>query len=317
MVIADREVWERMGIERQLSASNLSIRRGTAFASSETAMIAMATDAHVLAVGLGPVTARVLQTASSLELVVKCGIGTDNIDLQEATRRKIRVVRTSGVNFGGVAEYVIGSCISYYRRLARLDSAVRAGQWAEAREAWAGNLASLSGKSLGMIGYGAIGRQLAHLAAAHGMDVMAFDPYATSEGDSVRMVPLEQLLAEADIVSVHAVLSNETRGLIGEPQLALMKPTAILVNTARGPIVQQEALVDALRRGTIAGALLDVLETEPPLPESAILAAPNCLLSPHVAGCTADGYLEIGRRAAELITDYLSNRPFRERDVVA
>ena len=300
VLIADREVSERMDLARLLRRQGLEVRCGTPFASTETEMLAQIAGVDVVTVGLGRVSSAVIAAgAPRLRLVVKCGIGTDNIDIVAARDSGVRVLRTSGVNFYGVAEYVVGGVIALLRRVRTLDAAVRAGQWNSVRNEVAGLLPTLQGATLGIIGFGAIGRALADLAQAHGMRVVVFDPYAKVEPPIVA-APLPQLLGQSDVVSVHAMLTSETQGLIGRAQIAQMKPSAILVNTSRGPIVDDLAVADALHRRELGGALLDVFTTEPPSSDHPILTAPNCILTPHLAGCTRQGYEEIGARAAQL-----------------
>ncbi len=320
VLIPDTEASERMGLARRLAGlTGVRVRVGVEFSSSEQQLVEMTGDADVLAVALARVSRRVIESAPQLRLIVKCGIGTENIDVAVARARGIVVARTSGINFGGVAEFVIGACIALYRRVPHLDAAVPHGEWTDRRIELAGRLPSLEGKLIGLVGFGAIAREVARLARAHRMTVLASDPYV-SDGDcaaaGVTRVELDELLRRADIVSVHVVLTSETRGLLNAARLALMPSHALLVNTARGGIVDQAALTERLATGRLAGAVLDVLEVEPPDPADPLLRRPNCLLSPHLAGCTTAGYEEIGERAAALIAGYIDGRPIPERDVV-
>lgn len=318
--MADTEASERMGLTRRLAAIPIAtVRVGSDFSTSEDRLVELVGDADVLAVALGRVSARVIARAPNLRLIVKCGIGTENIDVNAALAREIGVARTSGINFGGVAEFVIGACINFYRQFGSLDHAVRAGSWASSRVEWAGRLPTLAGKRIGIIGFGAIGREVARLAHAHGMSVLTSDPYlsaADCAAAGATQVDLNELLQNSDIVSVHVLLTKETRGLLDASRLALLPAHAVLVNTSRGGIVDEVALARRLETGRLAGAILDVLEREPPPVGHPLLRLPNCLLSPHVAGCTTAGYEEIGERATAIIARYVSGEPIAEKDVV-
>ena len=222
------------------------------------------------------------------------------------------MLRVAGVNFRGVAEYVIGATIALNRQMVALDRGVRAGEWAQLRSEWTGRLPALTGKTLGIVGVGSIGAEVARLAHAHGMELLGFDPYlhpARAAELGVTLVEKEELLERADVVSVHVLLDDSTRGMLSNQEFARMKPTAFLVNSARGPIVDQAALARALADKEIAAAALDVFEQEPLDPASPLIALENCLLSPHLAGCTDYGYDEIGTTAAELIESFVGGQP--------
>lgn len=311
--IPDLEASDRMGLAEKLRAvPNIQLRIGNFFRADANHLVDTVADAEVLCVALGRVTREVIEAAPRLRLIVKCGIGTDNIDVVAANSRGVDVVRTAGVNFEGVAEFVIGVCIAYYRQLVKFDGAVRLGAWDELRRQSAGLLPGLAGRTIGIVGVGAIGRELARLALAHRMNVLGCDPFihwAALEAMGVASASLDDVLTEADIVSLHVVLTESTRHLISGPELSRMKSTALLVNTSRGPIVDEKALVDALRSRSIGGALLDVYEIEPPVAASPLFEFDNCVLSPHLAGCTDRGYVEIGSRAAGLVEACLNGSP--------
>ena len=199
--IPDTEAGERMGLADRLSGlPGVSVRLGDSFSTPADEVAAGVGGADVLCVALARVDAAVFEVAESLRLVVKCGIGTENIDLEAARARGVGVVRTSGVNVHGAAEYVIASALLVGRQLRSLDAEVRAGRWAEARLQWAGRISSLAGKTIGIVGLGAIGRETTRLALAHGMSVLASDPFvdATSAAAlGAELVPLERLLENA------------------------------------------------------------------------------------------------------------------------
>ena len=308
--IPDTEAGERMGMAERLSTlPGVSVRLGERFSTPADEVAAGVSGADVLCVALARVDGSVFEAADRLRLVVKCGIGTESIDLDAARATGVGVVRTSGVNVHGAAEYVIASALMVGRRLPWLDADVRAGRWAQARLEWAGKISSLSGKTIGIVGLGAIGRETARLALGHGMAVLASDPFvdqAFAASSGVELVVLERLLAEADVVAVHVVLDESTHHLFGADEFAAMKATAIFVNAARGGVVDTEALAGALRSGSIAHAVVDVLEEEPPGADNPLFELENCTLTPHLGGCTDHGYDEIGALATELIDRHLS-----------
>lgn len=318
--IPDLEATERMHLlEYVFQAVGTHPRVGRHFSASAREVYDSVGGAEILGVALGRVDASVFEAASRLRLVVKCGIGTDNIDLVAARSAGVRVVRTAGVNFRGVAEFVIGATIAHLRRFSALDQAVRTGKWDSIRAELAGRLDSLVGRTLGLVGFGVIGSEVARLAQAHGMSVMVYDPWVDRDRlQSAGVAParLDQVLASADVVSLHVVLNDSTRHIIDERELALMRPTALLVNTSRGPVVNEAVLIEALEEGRIAGAVLDVFESEPVPRDSRLLSVANCLLSPHVAGCTATGYREIGQLAAELMRAFLTGEELPAQCVV-
>lgn len=318
--IPDTEASERMAMEARLSAlPGVSVRLGERFSTPASELVSSIGDAEVLCVALARVDAAVIAAAPSLRFVVKCGIGTENIDLEAAREHGVGVVRTAGVNVHGAAEYVIAAALFHGRRLAALDVDVREHRWPEARLEWAGRISSLAGKTIGIVGLGAIGRRTARLAVAHGMRVLASDPFADAAdaaAQGVELTTLEHLLGESDVVTVHVVLDQSTHHLFGSEQFQAMKPTALFVNAARGGVVDTDALVDALGSGAIAHAVVDVLEEEPPPDDHPLLEMTNCTLTPHIAGCTDQGYNEIGTLAAELVEKFLAGDPLPDACVV-
>jgi glyoxylate reductase len=219
-----------------------------------------------------------------LRIVAQHAVGFDNVDLEAATTRGVVVTNTPGVLTAATAEFTLALLLALVRRVAEGDRLVRAREpWSWEPTAMLG--AGLAGKTLGLVGRGRIGGEVARLAEAFGMRVV----HSTRSGG----VPLEQLLAEADAVSLHVPLTPETRHLIDGGALALMRPTAVLVNTSRGPVVDEAALADALESGTLAGAGLDVYEREPEV-EPRLLRLPNVVLTPHVASATVEARKAMG-----------------------
>jgi phosphoglycerate dehydrogenase-like enzyme len=255
-------------------------------------------------------TDRVLAGCPRLRLISIWGTGTDNVDLAACRARGVAVTNTPGVNAHAVAEHTVALMLAITRRIPAMDRDTRAGQWPR------GLLVQLEGQTVGLIGLGAIGSRVAELLRPFGVRLLA----ATHGPDGgraaavgARHVPIETLLRESDIVSLHLRLSEDTRGYLGPDRLALMKPTAFLVNTARGGVVDKAALVDALRENRLAGAALDVFHAEPIPAGDPILSLPNVVLTPHNGGMTRE-VIDAGlRRAVENIEHFLAGRP---RDVV-
>ncbi len=228
----------------------------------------------------------VFRRAPNLRLLSLWGTGTDNIDLDAAARYGVTVTNTPGVSAFSVAEHALALMLAVARRIPRLDAEVRQGRWPR------GQAAQMHGKTLGIVGLGAVGRQFGRLGAGIGMHVKAW----TMHPDPARgfeLVSLDDLFRQSDVVSLHLRLSADTRGFIGAGELDKMKPSAILINTARGPIVDQEALLDALTAGRIAGAGLDVFDVEPLAPDHRLTRLENVVLTPHSAGITPE-VLEAG-----------------------
>lgn len=245
-----------------------------------------------------------LAAAPGLQVVARMGVGLDNIDLAACKARGIEVSPSIGANALSVAEYVIVTAMILLRRQAlRSTAALVAGEWP--RERLAGG-AELAGRTMGIIGFGSIGQVLGAKASAMGMDVIACDsmlPADASAWTKARRVAFDDLIAEADVISLHCPLLPETRNLIGAAQFARMKPGAVVVNSARGGIVNEADCADALRTGRIAGAALDSFTSEPITREIGSLfdGLDNVILTPHIAGVTLESNKRIGMAAVDTI----------------
>jgi D-3-phosphoglycerate dehydrogenase len=250
------------------------------------------------------VTADAIAKAAKLKVIGRAGIGVDNIDVKAATAKRVPVVNAPTGSTISVAELALGHMLSLARQIPEADRSVKEGKWEKKR--FEGR--ELHGKVLGLIGSGRIGAEVARRAQAFGMEVAAFDPYLpapAAKERGIRLVDsLPALLMEADVISIHAALTPETKGMIGAKQLALMKRTATVVNCARGEIVQEAALAEALKAGAIAGAALDVYEKEPPA-GSPILAAPNTVLTPHLGASTQEAQARAGGIIADQVLKVL------------
>ncbi len=244
-----------------------------------------------------------LAASHNLKIVAKHGVGTNDIDVAAAKALGIPVIMATGANAHSVAEHALGLILALTKDFLRQDGHIRAGLWD--KKLYAGH--ELRGQRLGLVGFGLIGQILARLAAPIGMRVSAYDPFAPDEafaGGVARTTSLEALLAECDVVSLHCPLTEGTRGLIGAREFGLMKPTAFLVNTARGEVVDEPALIAALQGGRIAGAGLDSFAEEPPR-ASSLWQFPNVILTPHVAGVTEEARRAVSIMTAENVLAYL------------
>jgi phosphoglycerate dehydrogenase-like enzyme len=235
-------------------------------------------------------TGRVMERAPRLRLISVWGTGTDHVDLAASRQRNIVVTNTPGVSAASVAEHALALLLATARRIPQADAATRRGEWPR------GQGVELRGKTCGVVGLGAIGRQFAALARGIGMRVVAWTMHPQPL-PGVELVELDELFRASDVVSMHLRLSQDTAGFIGARQLALMKQSAILINTARGAIVEEAALIDALSTHRIAAAGLDVFAAEPLAEGHPLTKLPNIVITPHCAGITPEA-LEAGLRMA-------------------
>jgi len=255
------------------------------------------------------VTPDLLSVAGHCQIVARAGAGVDNIDVGAASELGIVVTSTPDENSISVAEQVLGMMLCLARKLPGADASVKRGEWN--RMAFLG--VELFGKTLGLLGLGRIGARVALRAAAFGMRIIAHDPYLTKNQFMVtetgaELVDMDTLLKDSDFVSLHVPLTADTKHMIDGEALTKMKPTAYLINTARGAAVDEKALYDALTAGTIAGAALDVREEEPPKP-SALHSLENVLLAPHVAAFTYEAQDKVVEALSEDVDMVLSGKP--------
>lgn len=246
------------------------------------------------------VNGALLEAAPKLKVIGRLGVGLDNIDLEVARARSVTVSSPRGANATAAAEYVFAAMFQVTRRIGDANASVRRGQWD--RTGFTGS--ELAGKTLGIVGLGDIGVRLAYRARAFCMQVIAYAPSKRETAFpvvdlGVRLVPFDQLVRESDFISVHVPLSAETRHLFGLETFRAMKPTGWLINTARGGVVDERALAQALRAQFLAGAVLDVRESEPPPPGDPLAALPNAIMTPHVAGLTHESQARIGELVLE------------------
>jgi D-3-phosphoglycerate dehydrogenase len=262
-----------------------------------------AKDADVIMVVYAKIAEKIINSAAKLRGIARYGIGVDNIDLKAASKRRIPVANVPDYCIGTVADHAFALILALNRKLLLADNILRSGEygiWTSPSPKLMG--VDLEGKVLGLVGIGKIGSAVAARAKGFGMKVMAFDPYIPkeiAEKLGVELVDLETLLKNADFISIHVPLTPETRGIIGEKELRLMKRTAYIINTARGPIIQEKALYKALKNGWIAGAGLDVYEKEPPDPDNPLFKLENVILTPHIAYYTKEAIWRLEMSAVE------------------
>jgi len=255
------------------------------------------------------VDAGIVAAGTRLQVIGRAGVGVDNVDLEAATRAGITVVNAPTGNTIAAAEHTLALLYGVARKIAAADASVRRGEWKRAQFTGL----ELRGRTLGIVGLGKIGQAIAARARAMEMTVLAADPFVTAEQAAhhgVELVSFDDLLARADVVSVHVPLTRATRGLIGTDQLGRMKAGAILLNVARGGVIDEAAVAAALASGHLAGAGVDVFETEPPT-GSPLLDAPNTLLTPHLGASTAEAQVAVAEEVADQVLDVLAGRSAR------
>jgi D-3-phosphoglycerate dehydrogenase len=257
------------------------------------------------------VTAEVLAAARYLQVVGRAGSGVDNIDVEAATRHGVLVINAPEANTVAVAEHTLALMLAFARHIPEATAGLREGRWEKKRLMGS----ELLDKTLGLVGLGRVGGAVARRAAAFGMHLLAYDPFVAPERAAqmgVELVSLDDLLARSDYVSLHAPGGERTRGLIDAAALARMKPGAVLINCARGDLVVQEALCEALCSGALGGAALDVFPDEPHV-DADLRACPNLLLTPHLGASTAEAQTSAGLEVARQVLDVLDGRPARYR----
>jgi D-3-phosphoglycerate dehydrogenase / 2-oxoglutarate reductase len=270
-------------------------------------------DASLLVTHLAPISRSMLERLPNLKFIAVSRGGPVNVDMQAARDHKVLVVNTPGRNASAVAEFTIGAILAETRLIRSGHESLRAGEWR-------GDLyrADRTGRELGemtvgIVGYGAIGSRVVKLLKAFGCKLLVADPYvqlsAQDRSDGVEHVAIEELLTRADVISLHARVTSETTGFIGCDALARVKPGAVLINTARGPLVDYQALYEALSSGRLAGAMLDTFAVEPVPPDWPLLQLPNVTLTPHIAGASVRTVTIAADQAAEEVRRFLAGEP--------
>ena len=258
-------------------------------------------DVRIIVVQFAPVSRLLMDAAPQLKVIGVVRGGAENIDLATATARGISVLNTPGRNARAVAECTLGMILSEVRNLARSHAGLRAGRW-EREFPNSREIPELYGKTVGLIGYGAVAQLVAHYLVAFGSRILAYDPYFQGDPGPAHLVPLDDLLRNADVVSLHARLTAENHHLLGQREFSVMKRSAVLVNTARSGLVDEEALIVALRDRVIMGAALVVFDTEPLPTDHPFLYLDNVTVTAHLAGSTIDAF----RNSPALMAQHLS-----------
>ncbi|MFG2502904.1 2-hydroxyacid dehydrogenase [Streptomyces sp. NPDC048441] len=271
-------------------------------------------EAHIIITGLAPVTAEHIAAAPDLEVVQCASHGFDYVDVNAARERSVSVcsIGSSGAEKQNVAEQTFALMLALAKQLIPAHTALTEADWALPRLQQ--SITELSGKTLGIVGLGHIGEEVARRAVVFDMSIVYAGPRPVASETEARLggarhVELDELLRTSDYVSLHAPLTDDTRHLLDAERLALLKPTAFVINTSRGALIDQDALADALVAGTLAGAGIDVFDPEPPTAALRLLKAPNVVLSPHVAGVTRETLVRIGLAAIQNVVGHLEGKP--------
>ncbi len=285
------------------------------FMGNPAEISAFIADAEVLINHLAPVNGAMLDAHPALKLIAVCRGGPVNIDMAAARERGITVVNTPGRNAAAVAEFTIGMILAQTRLITLGHTALAAGEWRG--DLYRADItgSELSALTIGVVGYGQIGTRVVRLLKSFGCRILVADPYVQlspgDRDDGVAKVALDELLAQSDVISLHARVTAETTGFIGRRELALMKPSAYLINTARGPLVDYAALYEALAGRQIRGAALETFAVEPAPPDLPLLGLPNVTLTPHIAGASLQTVERSAAMVAEEVRRYVEGEPPR------
>jgi D-3-phosphoglycerate dehydrogenase len=291
------EILQEAGIE--------VVDSGVPRALTEDEMIVRMASVDGALLGVDPVTSQVIDAARNLKAISRQGVGIDSVDLAACTARGIVVANTPGTSTSSVAELAIGLMLALLRHIPQLDRSVRGGAWSRLL----GH--ELTGRTVGLIGFGHIAQTVAYMLQGFDVELRYYDPYRppaeVERKLGARFVPLDKLLSEADVISLHAMHTDDTRRMINRESLALMKPSAVLVNTARGGLVDEAALAEALKRGDLAGAASDVFDPEPP-EGSPLLELDNFIATAHCGAYTAEANARVAIAAAQNLADALQGK---------
>ena len=271
----------------------------------EEELIRVCTDADGLLNQYALLTRKVLETLPKCKVISRYGVGVDSVDLKAATDLGIIVANVPDYCTDEVANQTIAMILTLIRKTAFFDRKVKSGEW----DFHLGiPIYRTKGKTLGLIGCGKIGLEVAKRISAFGVKVMTFDPYLEKAPEGIELKDFDSVLKESNFISVHCPLNNSTRHLIGEKEFRKMEKKPLLINTSRGPIIDEKALIHALREGILSGAGLDVLETEPPDSQNPLLRMENVVLSPHVGFYSEESISELKRRTAKNVADVLTGK---------
>ena len=256
------------------------------------------------------IDAEALAAATKLKMIARAGVGVDNVDIPDATKRGIVIMNTPDGNTVSTAEHTFGLMLSLARHVPQAHASMREGKWD--RKSFMG--AELRGKTLGVVGFGRIGRAVAKRALAFEMNVITFDPYIPADVAAdlgAELVSLDDLYARADFITLHTLLTDETREMINAANIAKMKKGVRIVNAARGALINESDLAEAIKSGQVGGAGLDVFTQEPPQPDNPLVALPGVVHTPHLAASTDDAQIVVAVEAAQLVVEALTTGQYR------
>ncbi len=275
-------------------------------------ILARAKGAEIVLTNKTPLSAQTLAAlAPELQYIGVLATGYNVVDIAAARAQGIPVCNIPTYGTTAVAQFVMALLLELCHHVGDHSRSVKAGDWSRCPDFcyWNSPLIELAGKTFGVIGYGRIGRATARLAAAFGMEILAYDAHATGMDEVTRLVSLDELLERSDVISLHCPLFESNRGMINRASIARMKDGVLLINTSRGPLIDEAALAEALHAGKVAGAGLDVLETEPARPDNPLLAEPNCLITPHIAWAPKESRQRLMDIAVENLQAWLKGNP--------
>jgi len=278
--------------------------------SEPSAVVARSREAEVVITNKAVLDRDVLGELPRLELISVCATGTNVVDLEAATERGVVVCNVPGYSTASVAQHTLALLLELTQAVGKHSSSAKSGRWSQSQDFsyWEQELVELEGRVLGIVGFGAIGKRVAAIAQALGMQVLAHTRTPDAHA-SVEFTDLDALFERADVVTLHCPLSEATRHLVNARRLARMKPDAFLINTSRGPLVDELALAQALQRQLIRGAAVDVLSREPPEPENPLLQAPRCIVTPHIAWATRASRKRLLETTTENVRAFLQGNP--------
>jgi len=272
---------------------------------TEDDVITVASDVDGIINQYAPMTKKVIQALSKCKVIARYGVGVDNIDIEAATKKNIIVANVPDYCIDEVSTHTMSLILACARSLTILDRKVRERKW---DFTVAKPLFRTEGQTVGLFGLGRIARKVAQKALGFGFKVITYDPYVSEAGEDIKLVDLDYLLANSDFLSIHAPLTKETRHLFGENKLHKMKKTAFLINTSRGPLIDEKALYKALKEKWIAGAALDVMEKEPPDWNNPLLKLENIIITPHISFYSEESYRELKIKVAESVVSVLKGK---------
>ncbi len=303
--------WE----EKQIAALGGALKSYQLKSATSANLAGVLSDAEVVIVNMAKINGSVLNEMKKCKLIIRHGVGYDNIDIPAATEREIQVCYVPDYCADEVAEQAVMLLLAVYRKFGKqidsMNSSIKKGEW---DFSGMGGVKRVRGKKGGLIGCGRIGSRVLTIMRSLGLEVLVCDPYLTKQRQKelrVETLPLDKVISEADLISIHCSLDDSTRHLIGERELSLMKKDAVLVNTARGPLVDAKALANACREGRMAGAGIDVFESEPPKENFELIGLENVILTPHLSWFSEDAAWEIRKKIIEDVERYVKGKPPR------